>query len=1192
MAKQTIVGPSNHRRRQTNQCHLEIISKHNCLKFTISTLFIYMTIASVAVSSSDPNVCSNCDQGNCIDGTCVCFQGFRGSNCNECYGRVRLQSGKSGIIYDGAANYEKDLTCSWLLDAGEDGMRVQFEFNSFSTECTWDHIYIHNGDSSFAPLVGAFSGHMGNASLKPHLKFKLNGRYVFIHLYSDAAYTLPGFNISYWFDDCDLECSDNAVCNNSICECKPGWSGQHCENFDEGCLFDCSQNGTCRQGKCQCDAGYRGWLFFIYKSFYLKTIWMVRNKLHALHSNTNVMLLFFFFRYILANKTWMKVKESESGSNPWPRYSHTVVFHRGYFYLFGGVSKGEVKADLWAFDVSTKAWSELIQSPRDVAGHTSHVVNSKMVVIFGYSSNYSYSNKVMEYNFATGKWTVVETTGALILGGYGHASVYDSQRDKIYISGGYYSRSSSTYNLTDRLYQYDPIKKDWFILNNSRSPRYLHSATMINGLMVTFGGSMHNNSQSVKRAKCSDSDFMVYDRGKILWRQRFSAIIARIVLFLKNICNSFSEIYIFGGFNSVLKNDLYRILPGNCSFYMEKEKCEQSLPGVKCAWNAGHCEMVQQGQKKCDHQDLNAQCSGYNTCTSCLSSSLCLWCNNACTSTRADPENCSKDLRLKINASWKCYIIVVEKLEEAMKFKVLFFFLLPEYTKELHTMSQGCDLPCSAYSACSNCTEAQCMWCSNPRQCIDTNSYVASFHYGQCMDWTTSKDTCKGWCHKKSDCNQQKSCTECQANPKCGWCNDRANTGVGLCFDGSMTGPISQTTYGYTVDTSICPSERWFFNECPKCQCNGHSTCNNGTSICKSCDPPTTGPQCQFCSNGYYGKPHHGASCKACFCNNQADTCDHVTGACFCRTRGVIGMNCSSCDEKNKYTGNPKNGGTCYYGLNTDYQYTFNLSKPEDQNYTTINFLNTPTSSDRDVDFTLNCSTQAFINITYKSKSFPGETEYVSGRLCDYFRTKFEHKKYAFGGNENTTFMVYVYDFKTPFLLQISFSQFPKIDLVNFFVIFFSCFLALILLVAAVWKIKHKLESYRRGRRLEVEMQQMARRPFSTIAVEIEKKSSPAVADRKDHLDSVLRRRKKQMGSKPSSIAIEPLKDNKAAILTLLIQLPTGNSDFAPSGNSGLAVGSALVSIGSNRKQSLEHIKGDRPKIRKTLNYNHPDVCA
>ncbi|KAH9524947.1 hypothetical protein Btru_028329 [Bulinus truncatus] len=123
-------------------------------------------------------------------------------------------------------------------------------------------------------------------------------------------------------------------------------------------------------------------------------------------------------------------------------------------------------------------------------------------------------------------------------------------------------------------------------------------------------------------------------------------------------------------------------------------------------------------------------------------------------------------------------------------------------------------------------------------------------------------------------------------------------------------------------------------------------------------------------------------------------------------------------------------------------------------------------------------------------------------------------------------------------------------------------------------------------------MQQMASRPFSAIAVEIERKSCQTITvDKKDHLDSVLRRRKKTM-NKPSAIAIEPLADHKAAILTLFIQLPTGDGEFAPSGQSGLAVGSAFVSIGSHRKQSLEHAKGDKPKIRKNLAYNHPDTCA
>uniref|UniRef100_A0A2C9JPB1 Tubulin beta chain n=1 Tax=Biomphalaria glabrata TaxID=6526 RepID=A0A2C9JPB1_BIOGL len=249
----------------------------------------------------------------------------------------------------------------------------------------------------------------------------------------------------------------------------------------------------------------------------------------------------------------------------------------------------------------------------------------------------------------------------------------------------------------------------------------------------------------------------------------------------------------------------------------------------------------------------------------------------------------------------------------------------------------------------------------------------------------------------------------------------------------------------------------------------------------------------------------------ACSCNGQADTCNPSSGECFCRTRGVTGKNCEKCDDSNKYSGNPKDGGTCYYPLNTDFQYTFNLSKREDINFTQINFLNIPLSSDRDVDFTLNCSTGALINITYKSKTFPEEKEYTSMKPCEYFRTKFEHKNHVFGGKENTTFLVYVFNFKTPFMLQISFVQPEKINLLRFFIIFFSCFLSLLLIAAALWKIKHKYDSYRRRQQLIVEMQQMASRPFSTISVEIDHKSHNQLisGEKKDHLDSVLRRRKK-----------------------------------------------------------------------------------
>lgn len=46
-------------------------------------------------------------------------------------------------------------------------------------------------------------------------------------------------------------------------------------------------------------------------------------------------------------------------------------------------------------------------------------------------------------------------------------------------------------------------------------------------------------------------------------------------------------------------------------------------------------------------------------------------------------------------------------------------------------------------STCSECTStsSECMWCSNMKQCVDSNAYVASFPFGQCMEWYTM-NTC------------------------------------------------------------------------------------------------------------------------------------------------------------------------------------------------------------------------------------------------------------------------------------------------------------------------------------------------------------------------------------------------------------------------------------------------------------------
>lgn len=58
----------------------------------------------------------------------------------------------------------------------------------------------------------------------------------YLHFYSDAAFTLPGFNISYEVEGCDLDCSSRAshgACvtlpsNGGVkqCFCDPDWTGK------------------------------------------------------------------------------------------------------------------------------------------------------------------------------------------------------------------------------------------------------------------------------------------------------------------------------------------------------------------------------------------------------------------------------------------------------------------------------------------------------------------------------------------------------------------------------------------------------------------------------------------------------------------------------------------------------------------------------------------------------------------------------------------------------------------------------------------------------------------------------------------------------------------------------------------------------------------------------------------------------
>ncbi|KAI2657688.1 Attractin [Labeo rohita] len=416
-----------------------------------------------------------------------------------------------------------------------------------------------------------------------------------------------------------------------------------------------------------------------------------------------------------------------------------------------------------------------------------------------------------------------------------------------------------------------------------------------------------------------------------------------------------------------------------------------------------------------------------------------------------------------------------------------------------HSVKQ-CRTPCALRSSCSECTSgsSECMWCSNMRQCVDSNAYVASFPYGQCMEWYTM-NSCP-----PENCSGYKTCGHCLEQPGCGWCTDPSNTGRGQCIEGSYRGPIQTLFHAPSssgpslipapqpmLNVSLCPLEgnyNWSFIQCPACQCNGHSSCVN-ESVCERCEDLTTGKQCESCISGYYGDPTNGGSCQSCKCNGHASMCNSNNGKCFCTTKGIKGDRCHLCEVENRYQGNPLKG-TCYYTLLIDYQFTFSLSQEDDRYYTAINFVATPDEQNRDLDMFINASKNFNLNITWATSFTAGtqageEIPIVSRSNIKEFKDSFSNEKFDFRSNANITFYVYVSNFTWPVKIQvreirtllspvthvkknitfvcIAFSQHSNfMDLVQFFVTFFSCFLSLLLVAAVVWKIKQSCWASRR----------------------------------------------------------------------------------------------------------------------------------
>ena len=76
--------------------------------------------------------------------------------------------------------------------------------------------------------------------------------------------------------------------------------------------------------------------------------------------------------------------------------------------MYGGIIGKEITDEMWIYNLSSNSWisisSELVSSYHPgntfyaVVGHTAHLIDGIMYVVFGHSALYGYMNTVQECN--------------------------------------------------------------------------------------------------------------------------------------------------------------------------------------------------------------------------------------------------------------------------------------------------------------------------------------------------------------------------------------------------------------------------------------------------------------------------------------------------------------------------------------------------------------------------------------------------------------------------------------------------------------------------------------------------------------------------------------------------------------------------------------------------------------------------